>query len=108
MRDSLPGFADTVVIGAGTAGAAVAGELVAGSEQSVLLLEAGPDYGAFADGRWPADLTDARALPTSHDWGIYQRRPIGSARYQIRSRAGHGRMLIAQWMRRDLGKPPRL
>jgi len=69
MSDSLPGFADTVVIGGGTAGAAIAGELAARSDQSLLLLEAGPDYGAFDDGRWPADLTDARAIPTSHDWG---------------------------------------
>jgi choline dehydrogenase len=69
MSDSLPGFADTVVIGAGTAGAAIAGVLAASSDQSLLLLEAGPDYGSFEDGRWPADLTDARAIPTSHDWG---------------------------------------
>src|SRR5215467_596888 len=69
MSDSLPGFVDTVVIGGGTAGAAIAGELAARSDQSLLLLEAGPDYGSFAEGRWPADLTDARAIPTSHDWG---------------------------------------
>ena len=61
MCDSLPGFADTVVIGGGTAGAAIAGELAARSDQSLLLLEAGPDYGSFAEGRWPVDLTDARA-----------------------------------------------
>jgi hypothetical protein len=47
------------VIGAGTAGAAVAGELAARSDQPLLLLEAGPDYGSFEDGRWPADLTEA-------------------------------------------------
>ena len=69
MSDSLPAFADTIVIGGGTAGAAIAGELAARSSESVLLLEAGPDYGSFEGGQWPADLTDARALPTSHDWG---------------------------------------
>jgi choline dehydrogenase len=69
MNDPLPKFADTIVIGGGTAGSAIAGELAAHSDESVLLLEAGPDYGSFEDGRWPADLTDARALPTSHDWG---------------------------------------
>lgn len=69
MSDPLPKFADTIVIGGGTAGAAIAGELAAHSAESILLLEAGPDYGSFAGGRWPADLTDARALPTSHDWG---------------------------------------
>lgn len=67
---ALPAFADTVVIGAGTAGAAVAGLLAERGDQSVLLLEAGPDYGARDSGRWPAELLDARALPTAtHDWG---------------------------------------
>jgi len=66
---ALPPFADTIVIGAGTAGAAVAGLLAARGDQSVLLLEAGPDYGAYDGGAWPADLLDARALPPSHDWG---------------------------------------
>src|SRR5262245_17944291 len=66
---ALPAFADTVVIGAGTAGAAVAGALAERADQSVLLLEAGPDYGARDSGRWPAELLDARALPTSHAWG---------------------------------------
>jgi choline dehydrogenase len=70
VTDSLPAFADTIVIGGGTAGAAVAGELAARSDESVLLLEAGPDYGPLEGGRWPADLLDARAIPTSHDWGF--------------------------------------
>jgi choline dehydrogenase len=38
------------------------------SGASVLLLEAGPDYGAHAEGRWPADLLDSSRIPTSHDW----------------------------------------
>ncbi len=68
--DPLPAFADSVIIGAGTAGAAVAGVLAERSDQSVLLLEAGPDYGPHGSGRWPAELLDARALPlSSHDWG---------------------------------------
>jgi choline dehydrogenase len=33
-----------------------------------VLLEAGPDYGSFAGGGWPADLLDARHLPASHGW----------------------------------------
>lgn len=60
---------DTVVIGGGTAGCVVAGRLALESDQRVLLLEAGPDYGARRAGRWPADLLDAGALVTSHDWG---------------------------------------
>jgi choline dehydrogenase len=60
--------ADTVIIGGGTAGAAVAARLVQGTSQKVLLLESGPDYGAFAEQRWPPQLLDARSLPGGHDW----------------------------------------
>ena len=62
-------YADTVVIGGGTAGAAVAARLVQGTSQTVMLIESGPDYGAFAEGRWPPPLLDARSLPGGHDWG---------------------------------------
>ncbi len=54
--------------GGGTAGCVVAGRLVEAGRRA-LLLEAGPDHGSFAQGRWPADLLDARTLPFSHDWG---------------------------------------
>ena len=62
-------YADTVVIGAGTAGAAVAARLVQSTSQTILLIESGPDYGVFSEGRWPAPLLDARSLPGGHDWG---------------------------------------
>ena len=61
-------YADTVIIGGGTAGAAVAARLVEGTSQTVLLIESGPDYGAFIEQRWPAQLLDARSLPGGHDW----------------------------------------
>ncbi|MEX1264935.1 MAG: GMC oxidoreductase [Actinomycetota bacterium] len=54
--------------GGGTAGTVVAARLVEAGRR-VLLLEAGPDHGAFAEGRWPAELLDARTLPFTHDWG---------------------------------------
>jgi choline dehydrogenase len=80
---NLPRSADVVVVGSGSAGAAVAGLLADRSEADVLLLEAGPDYGPRLSGRWPADLLDATMQPTaaydpasrswvltaSHDWG---------------------------------------
>jgi choline dehydrogenase-like flavoprotein len=62
-------YADTVVIGGGTAGAAVAARLIQGTSQTVMLIESGPDYGTFAEQRWPAQLLDARSLPGGHDWG---------------------------------------
>lgn len=64
----LPRHADTVVIGGGTAGAAVAGLLAERVNQSVLLLEAGPDYGPLSQGRWPPDLLDGRIVADTHDW----------------------------------------
>ena len=60
--------AEVAVVGGGTAGAVVAARLAAAG-RDVLVIEAGPDYGPLAAGGWPADLLDARALPTSHDWG---------------------------------------
>ena len=62
-------YADTVVVGGGTAGAAVAARLVQSTSDTVLLIESGPDYGAFAEQRWPSPLLDARSLPSGHDWG---------------------------------------
>jgi choline dehydrogenase len=68
QRASVPREADTVVLGGGTAGAVVAGLLAAQSDERVVVLEAGPDYGPFGDSRWPTDLLDARALGYTHDW----------------------------------------
>lgn len=70
FESSLPADVGTVVVGAGTGGAAFTGVLAANDTDSVLLLEAGPDYGPFADGRWPADVLDAKAIPLSHDWDL--------------------------------------
>lgn len=71
--------ADTIVVGGGTAGAAVAARLAAGSDRQVLLLEAGPDYGPRGSGRWPAELLDYTAMPvTSHSWGYLSACPQGT------------------------------
>jgi choline dehydrogenase len=59
--------AEFVVVGGGSSGAAVAGRL-AEAGRDVVLLEAGPDYGALHGGQWPTELVDARQLALTHDW----------------------------------------
>ena len=59
---------DVAIAGGGTAGCALAARLSEDPARTVCLVEAGPDYGPFAAGRWPADLLDARALAFSHSW----------------------------------------
>jgi choline dehydrogenase len=59
---------DIVVVGGGTAGCIVASRL-AERGALVTVVEAGPDPGPLAWGRWPAELLDASSIPTTHDWG---------------------------------------
>ena len=59
---------DVVVAGGGTAGCVVAGRLSEDGDRSVCLVEAGPDYGPFDGGRWPADLLEGTRLAFSHEW----------------------------------------
>ncbi|HEX6701651.1 MAG TPA: GMC oxidoreductase [Gaiellaceae bacterium] len=59
---------DLLVLGGGTAGCVLAGRLSEDSSRRVCLVEAGPDYGAYTDGRWPEDMLDARQLAFSHSW----------------------------------------
>src|ERR1700760_641316 len=70
MTSPLPSHAGTVVIGAGTGGAACAGVLAEYSDEPVLLLDAGPDYGPFDPAACPADMLDAKSIPLSHDWDL--------------------------------------
>jgi choline dehydrogenase len=60
---------DVVVVGGGTAGCVLASRLSERPDRRVCLIEAGPDYGPYRDGRWPADLLDARTLAATHAWG---------------------------------------
>ena len=64
----MPERFDVIVVGGGTAGCVLAARLSEEPERTVCLVEAGPDYGRYADGRWPSDMLDARTLPMSHLW----------------------------------------
>lgn len=62
------GSFDVLILGGGTAGCVLAARLSERTDRSVCLVEAGPDYGHFDEGRWPADLLDPTDPPDSHDW----------------------------------------
>jgi choline dehydrogenase len=60
---------DVLVLGGGAAGCALAARLSESPDRTVCLVEAGPDYGHLAEGRWPADILDPRWLALeSHLW----------------------------------------
>ncbi|MEV4736270.1 MULTISPECIES: GMC family oxidoreductase [unclassified Microbacterium] len=74
----LPTSVGTLVIGAGPGGSAFTAALAAATDETILLIDAGPDYGPFDEGRWPADMLDARTIPLSHDYDLRTPRTSGA------------------------------
>jgi choline dehydrogenase-like flavoprotein len=59
---------DFVVAGGGPAGCVLAARLSENPALSVCMLEAGPDYGPYREGGWPADILNGCELAFSHSW----------------------------------------
>ena len=50
----VPRNVDTLILGGGTSGLVIAGRIAERSSETILVAEAGPDYGDLDGGRWPS------------------------------------------------------
>jgi len=80
---NIPKHADTLVVGSGTAGSIIAGRLASRTDQKVILLEAGPDYGSFQNKNWPADLLNGTVIGETDDWGYKSSSPNGQPNHNL-------------------------
>ena len=89
---------DVVIVGGGPAGAVLANRLSADPDRTVLLCEAGPDYGNdVAD--WPAELLFPQEQPLeSHSWGLHD---AGTGDFLPRARllGGSSAVNACYWIR---------
>ncbi len=52
-----------IIVGAGSAGCIVAARLTENNTYSVLLIEAGPDYGGVSENKFPPAVRNSRKVP---------------------------------------------
>jgi choline dehydrogenase len=93
---------DAIIVGAGPAGCVLAARLTEDADRTVLLIEAGPDYGDNPND-WPEDLRDPTEIwPESHPWGYTTNRRMPSEPLDLpRARVIGGSSTIngCQWHR---------
>jgi choline dehydrogenase len=61
---------DVIVVGGGSAGCVLAARMSDDLGCSVCLIEAGPDYGPYRDGRWPAEMWTPGPCPDPTTGGM--------------------------------------
>jgi len=88
------------VVGGGAAGCVAAARLSESPRRRVCLVEGGTDYGAYDEGRWPADALDGRRLALDHVWP-----PLDDDRSKLRPRIIGGGSSVNACML-ALGPPP--
>ena len=91
---------DVLILGGGTAGCVLAARLSEDPRRAVCVVEAGPDYGPFDVGGWPAELIDPREPSSSHDWDPRAELSLSRARV-IGGCSAHNAAFVVWGDRRD-------